>query len=183
MRTSIPFLLAICALALSLSAPATAQQDHSAHGGAQGQAQISPQVGQFGLTPEQLATAQKIRATQGKQVWMLNQQLKARRIELNALSAADTPDQNRIKALIRDISSLTERELQAEIDLRQQLVKAGIPVWGGRGMGRSGGMMGGGMMGGGQGMGGMGGGMMGGGGCPMMRGGQGAHGAGAEDRS
>ena len=155
--------LFLLVLAIAWATPAMSQQSHSAHGGTQ----ASPAHG-FGLTPEQSAAAQKIYATQGRQIWTLHQLLKARNMELDALSASETPDQARIKALIKDITGLTEQLLQSEVDMRQQLAKAGVPVWGGRGMG---GMMGGGMMGGG---------MMGGGGCPMMSGGggHGGHGAG-----
>lgn len=151
--------LCLLALAMAWATPAMSQQDHSAHGGGQ----ASPAHG-FGLTPEQSAAAHKIYATQGRQIWTLHQLLKARNMELDALSAGEAPDQTRIKALIKDITGLTERLLQAEVDMRQQLAKAGVPVWSGRGMG--------GMMGGA--------GMMGGSGCPMMSGGggHGGHGAG-----
>lgn len=160
-RLALSTILGVFILSAPLHAAAPVQ-DHSAHGGGTGTA-----AAPFGLTPEQAQAAQKIYASQGKNIWMLSQQIKAKHMELKALSVADSPDQNRIKTLARDIAGLTERKALAEVEMRQQLMKAGVPVWG---MGRMGGMggMGGGMGGMGMGMG-MGGGM--GGGCPMMSGG------------
>lgn len=163
MRISNPaifFVSCLLALVVAWASPAMSQQDHSAHGGTS-----AAPTQRFGLTPEQSTAAQKIFATQGRQIWVLKHTLKARHMELDAISASENPDQGRVKSLIKDITGLTERLLLAEVDMRQQLMKAGVPVWGGQGTG---------MMGGGGMMGGMGGGMMGGGGCPMMGGGHGA---------
>lgn len=160
-RLAVSTLMGVLVLSAPLYAAAPVQ-DHSAHGGASAAAPARP----FGLTSEQAQAAQKIYASQGKSIWMLKQQIKAKQMELKALSVADSPDQGRIKTLARDIAGLTERKVLAEVEMRQQLMKAGVPVWG---MGRMG--MGGGM--GGMGGMGMGGGMGGMGGCPMMSGGHG----------
>lgn len=105
----------------------------------------------YGLTPEKQAAAQKIYAEHNAATVQLRQQLFAKQSELNAQLYGGATDDKKVQSLTKEISDLNAKLFEAQVNLKRQLTKEGIPAMGGMGMGG----MGCGMMGG-MGMGGMG---------------------------
>jgi len=108
----------------------------------------------MGLTPEKQAVAQKLQAEHAAATAQLKQQLFAKQSELNAQLYGGATDDKKVQALTKDISDLNAKLFEAQVNLKRQLTKEGIPAMGGMGMGMGGGcgMMGGGMGGMGMGM-------------------------------
>ena len=147
------------------------------------------------LTPEQQAQLQSMRSDLQQNLEPLHRKLMARKLELKAALLADTPEHERIDALVAEINRINGEIFSQQVALQVELAQQGMygPIMSGP-MGMAGpgmkhgktpgmGMKHGGMMGGmqGKGMGMMRGGMMRGG---MMGGMQGkgmgmAHGSGA----
>lgn len=135
----------------------------------------APGAGYHALSPEQQKAWLDIRQKHEKVLFDLSQKLSQKRAELNAVLAADQPDEKRVRSLSADIGKLLGDLYAERAALSLELRKAGLPDFGyGRGWhARHGyGMMGGGGYGMGPGM--MGPGMMGGYGMgPGMMGGYG----------
>ena len=102
----------------------------------------------YGLTPEKQAAAQKIYAEHGAATAQLRQQLFAKQSELNAQLYGGAADDKKVQALTKEIGDLNAKLLEAQVAMKRQLAKEGIPAMG-MGMGMAGGcgMMSGGMMG------------------------------------
>jgi zinc resistance-associated protein len=99
-----------------------------------------------GLTPEKQAAAQKLHADHNAATAQLKQQLFAKQSELNAQLYGGATDDKKVQALTKEIGDLNTRLLEAQVTLKRQLAKEGIPAMGGMGMGMGGcGMMSGGM--------------------------------------
>lgn len=105
------------------------------------------------LTAEQQAAAQKIYTEHYQATFKLRQLLYAKHSELNALLYNQSTDDKKIKSLTKEIGDLDAKLLEDRVNMRRQLIKAGVPAMGMMGGGR--GMGYGGMMGGGMGYGGM----------------------------
>jgi len=105
----------------------------------------------MGLTPEKQAAAQKIYADHNAATVQLKQQLFAKQSELNAQLYGGATDDKKVQALTKEIGDLNAKLFEAQVTLKRQLTKEGIPAMGGMGMGSCG-MMGGGMGGMGMGM-------------------------------
>lgn len=111
--------------------------------------------GASALTADQQAAAQKIYTQHYQATEKTRQQLYAKTSELNALLYGQKTDDKRIQTLSREVSDLRGKLFEDGVQMRRQLIKAGVPVMGmGMGGGRSMGY------GGGMGYGGMGWGMM-----------------------
>lgn len=106
------------------------------------------------MTPEKQAAVQKIYSDFSMSTEPLRQQLFAKQSELNVLYYNGSADTTKVQTLTREIADLNAKLYSAQVNLRKQLAKEGVPA---SGMGHGMGMGGMGMMGGsGMGMGGMG---------------------------
>lgn len=117
--------------------------------------------GMYSMSPEKQAVIQKLYVEYNTATAPVRQQLFAKQSELNALYYGGTTDTKKFQTLTREIGDLNAKLYEAQMNLRNQLAKEGVPASGmGHGMGMGGmGMMGGSGMGGmgmGMGMGGMG---------------------------
>ncbi|MDQ7836626.1 MAG: periplasmic heavy metal sensor [Humidesulfovibrio sp.] len=110
--------------------------------------------GMYGMSPEKQAVIQKLYVEYNTATAPVRQQLFAKQSELNALYYGGTTDTKKFQTLTREIGDLNAKLYEAQMNLRNQLAKEGVPA---SGMGHGMGMMGGSGMGGmGMGMGGMG---------------------------
>lgn len=114
--------------------------------------------GMYGMAPEKQAAIQKLYVEYNTATAPVRQQLFAKQSELSALYYSGTTDTKKFQALTREIGDLNAKLYEAQMNLRNQLAKEGVPASGmGHGMGMGGmGMMGGSGMGMGMGYGGMG---------------------------
>lgn len=116
-------------------------------------------VGMAGLPPEQQAAVQKIYSDNYAATAQFRQQLLVKQSELNAQIYGGAADEKKIQTLTKEIGDINSKLYEAQVNLRKQLAREGVPA---SGMGMNCGMMGGGMggmggmMGGGMGHGGMG---------------------------
>jgi len=121
------------------------------HMGGQGTGMMGGNM--MGLTPEKQAVAQKLQAEHYAATAQLKQQLFAKQSELNAQLYGGATDDKKVQTLTKEIGDLNAKLFEAQVTLKRQLTKEGIPAMGGMGMGMGGcGMMGGGMGGMGMGM-------------------------------
>jgi len=113
--------------------------------------------GMYGMSPEKQAVIQKLYVEYNTATAPVRQQFFAKQSELSALYYSGTTDTKKFQTLTREIGDLNAKLYEAQMNLRNQLAKEGVPASGmGHGMGMGGmGMMGGSGMGG-MGMGGMG---------------------------
>ncbi len=112
--------------------------------------------GMYGMSPEKQAVIQKLYVEYNTATAPVRQQLFAKQSELSALYYGGTTDAKKFQTLTREIGDLNAKLYEAQMNLRNQLAKEGVPASGmGHGMGM-GGMGMGGMGMGGMGMGGMG---------------------------
>lgn len=112
--------------------------------------------GMYSMSPEKQAVIQKLYVEYNTATAPVRQQLFAKQSELNALYYGGTTDTKKFQTLTREIGDLNAKLYEAQMNLRNQLAKEGVPASGmghGMGMGGMGGM---GMGGMGMGMGGMG---------------------------
>ena len=108
----------------------------------------------MGLTPEKQAAMQKIYSEHYTATAQLRQQIFAKQSELNAQLYGGATDDKKVQGLTKEIGDLNARLFEAQVNLKRQLTKEGIPAMGGMGMGMGGmGGMGCGMTNGGMGMG------------------------------
>ena len=149
MRT-LPLALALVAV-LGFSGLANAQMTGHGMMGGQGMGMMGGNM--MGLTPEKQAAAQKIYSEHYAATAQLKQQLFAKQSELNAQLYGGATDDKKVQALTKEIGDLNAKLLEAQVNLKRQLAKEGIPAMGGMGMGMGMGGMGCGMMNGGMGMG------------------------------
>lgn len=114
--------------------------------------------GMYGMAPEKQAAIQKLYVEYNTATAPVRQQLFAKQSELSALYYSGTTDTKKFQTLTREIGDLNAKLYEAQMNLRNQLAKEGVPASGmGHGMGMGGmGMMGGSGMGMGMGYGGMG---------------------------
>jgi hypothetical protein len=82
------------------------------------------------LPADKQEVARKIWLADGKVVVGTKELLAAKRHELNAVQALPGTDDKTIAALVKEIASLDEKLMNAEIGLRRKLEKEGIPTWG-----------------------------------------------------
>lgn len=89
------------------------------------------------LPADKVEAAKAIWLTDGRTVQAHKQMLKGKRHELEALLTLPGSDDKAVQALVKEIASYEEKLLTAEVALRRNLEKAGIPSWGhsGQGMG------------------------------------------------
>lgn len=137
MRISMRYLSAAVLLAAMLCAggPAWAQMGPGMmYGGGWGGR------GASALTADQQAAAQKIYTQHYQATEKTRQQLYAKTSELNALLYGQKTDDKRIQTLSKEVSDLRGKLFEDGVQMRRQLIKAGVPVMGmgmggGRGMG------------------------------------------------
>lgn len=104
----------------------------------------------YNLPPEKQAAVQKLYSEHNLATEPLRQQLFAKQSELNVLYYSGSTDTAKVQTLSREIGELNGKLYSAQVNLRKQLAKEGVPASGmGHGMGMNHGM-------GGMGMGGMG---------------------------
>lgn len=124
----------------------------SDHGNMVGGNGMGMMGGMQGLTPEKQAVVQKVYAEYNAFAAPLSQQLFAKQSELNALLYGGAADSGKIPALTKEIGDLNAKLYNAQVNLRKQLVKEGVPAsgmgMGGMHMGAMGGNGHGNMMGG-----------------------------------
>ncbi len=108
----------------------------SDHGNMVGGNGMGMMGGMQGLTPEKQAIVQKAYAEYNAFAAPLSQQLFAKQSELNALLYGGAADSGKIAALTKEIGDLNAKLYSAQVNLRKQLVKEGVPASGmGMGMG------------------------------------------------
>ncbi|MDR3640701.1 MAG: periplasmic heavy metal sensor [Humidesulfovibrio sp.] len=145
MKTSLRLTCLALALAsvVCVSGPANAQMGNGygmMGGGGWG-------AGGYALSPEKQAAAQKIHSQHENATAQLRQQLFVKHAELDALLYGGSADERKIQSLTKEITDLSAKLFTDHVKLRQELIKAGVPVGGmGHGMGYGGMGYGGGMM-------------------------------------
>lgn len=82
----------------------------------------------YQLTPEQMATVQKIFTDNYAGMDATRQALTAKRAELDAQLANPNPDMDKIESLSREIGELRGKMLAARANVRSQLAKQGLPA-------------------------------------------------------
>jgi len=88
----------------------------------------------FGLTPEKQTVVQKLYADHYTATAQIRQQLLAKQSELNAQLYNGTSDDQKVQSLTKEVGTLQTKLLEAQVNLRRQLIKEGIPAMG-HGMG------------------------------------------------
>lgn len=80
------------------------------------------------LTPEQMATIQKIFNENYAEMDATRQALTQKRAQLDAELANPAPDKNKIETLSREIGELRGKMLSSRAQVRSQLAKEGLPA-------------------------------------------------------
>lgn len=129
------------ALAFLIGAGAFAAQDKAAQKAQPAEAPAKAETAAPGYAPgmpgwlkhlpaDKVEAAKAIWLSDGRTVHAQKQMLKAKRFELEALLTLPNTDDKAVQALVKEIASYEEKLLTAEITLRRNLEKAGIPAWG-----------------------------------------------------
>lgn len=99
----------------------------------------------YNLPPEKQAAVQKLYSEHNQATESLRQQLFAKQSELNTLYYSGSADTGKVQTLSREIGDLNAKLYSAQVSLRKQLTKEGVPAYGmghgaGYGMGHGMGM-------------------------------------------